>query len=94
MTFQKMARINATLFCLLIFCLLMIGMLSGCKSQPNVDMCILYTDTTPEEQVVFCQNMKTGVTKDITLKDAHKFIAVSPTDYENLRSWYKSGCQD
>lgn len=79
---------------LLIFCLIMLGMLSGCKSNPDVELCILYTDAAPEEQAVLCENMKTGKTRDITLIEAHKFISVSPVDYENLRSWYKSGCSD
>lgn len=64
--------------------------LAGCVSQPDASLCVIYSNDP--KPVVFCQNMKTGKTSELNLKDAHKFYAMSPKDYETLRAWHRKEC--
>jgi hypothetical protein len=64
--------------------------LSGCIEAPDASLCVVYSaDPNP---AVFCQNMKTGATKEITLKDAHKYYAMSLADYQAVRDFHMKEC--
>lgn len=83
----------ASSLCLVFLCLVT---LSGCRSNPNVDLCLFWNDPTkPDEKPeIFCDNMRTGNQKTLTLQEAHKFYMMSSKDYEIVRAWYKSGCNE
>jgi hypothetical protein len=51
---------------------------------------VIYSDDP--KPVVFCQNMKTGEAREISLKESHKFYAMSPKDYETVRAWHRKEC--
>lgn len=63
--------------------------LVGCN-DPNIDLCAINF----KDKILQCSNMRTDAYSEIPLEKAHKFIAMSPEDYERLRIWYKSGCDD
>lgn len=96
MTFQKTPK---DFLALIIFVLCMMCFTSACNNNPDVDQCIFLSKENglplPSDQIeIFCQNLKTGKTSNRTFFEANKFLMISPTDYENLRQWYKSGCSD
>lgn len=65
-------------------------MLSGCISQPDASLCVIYSEGPKPS--VFCQNLKTGSTSEMSLKEAHKFYAMSANDYESVRAWHQKEC--
>jgi hypothetical protein len=64
--------------------------LAGCNESPDASLCVIYSDDP--KPVVFCQNMKTGEAREISLKESHKFYAMSPKDYETVRAWHRKEC--
>ena len=65
-------------------------LLLGCRESPDASLCVIYSEGP--KPVLFCQNMKTGATSEVSLKDAHKFYSMSAKDYEALREWHRKEC--
>ena len=65
-------------------------LLLGCRDNPDASLCVIYSDSKAPS--LFCQNIKTGATAEVSLKDAHKFYAMSAKDYETAREWHRKEC--